>query len=186
VLLADNSSLWFFMAADLAGGTDRITGIATNRNWGFADLTLDRAVFNAATNPAPFRGTYTLLLPPATNSPLSPGGDGFASVKVDAKGGASISGLLADNTKLTLKAPVSKQGNLPFYVPLYTKGTGLLVSWVAFDTNLPATDLSGLLNWFKPTQPATKYYPHGFTNESMLIGSRYLPPTTNRVLNLTN
>jgi hypothetical protein len=31
-----------------------------------------------------------------------------------------------------------------------------------------------------------KYYGRGFTNDVTLVGSRYLPPTTNRVLNLTS
>jgi hypothetical protein len=57
---------------------------------------------------------------------------------------------------------------------------------VAFDTNQPTTDLMGLLNWFKQSQPLAKYYPGGFTNEVFLVGSSYRPPTTNRVVNFTN
>ncbi len=41
------------------------------------------------------------------------------------------------------------------------------------------------MNWFKRTQVA-KYYGSGFTNESMIIGSRFTPPnTTTPLLNLT-
>lgn len=48
--------------------------------------------------------------------------------------------------------------------------------------------MSGLVDWFKPGQPGVRYYPAGFTNQTTLIGSRYMPPAsaTNRVLALTN
>jgi hypothetical protein len=81
--------------------------------------------------------------------------------------------------------PVSKNGALPLYVPLY-HGAGAVVSWVTFNTNQATTDLTGLLNWIKRTQPTAKYYSGGFSNEVMAVGSRYIPPVNTRVLNLTN
>jgi cyclophilin family peptidyl-prolyl cis-trans isomerase len=194
LLLNQDQGLRFLMNVDLVGGTDQIRGVVTNRDFGFlsspswvADLTLDRAVFNAKLNPATlFAGPYTLIIPADTNSPPGPGpaGDGYAAVKVDTKGGVSVSGLLADNTKLSWKGPLSKQGVLPFYVPLY-KGAGCLVSWVTF-TNQTDSDCLGRLNWFKKTDARMRYYGRGFTNDVTLVGSRYVPPTTNRVLNLTS
>jgi hypothetical protein len=53
-------------------------------------------------------------------------------------------------------------------------------------TNETDSDFNGLFNWFKQTQTA-KYYPAGFTNEAVLVGSHFLPPTpTNLVLHITN
>jgi cyclophilin family peptidyl-prolyl cis-trans isomerase len=187
------NSLLLQMALDLTGGSDRLTGsvtnnqlvfIDTNRSWS-ATLIADRAVFNSKTNSAPQAGKYTWILPADTNSSAGPAGDGFGSAKVDANGLGSLTGTLADGTKAALKAPLSKNGWWPLYIPLY-KDKGALVSWVTFDTNQPTTDFSGSLDWFKQSQPKAKYYPGGFTNEVLLAGSLYAPPTTNRVLSLTN
>ena len=52
-------------------------------------------------------------------------------------------------------------------------------------TNETSTDVNGLFNWFKQSQ-VTKYYPGGFTNEATLIGSRFVPPTTNSILGVSN
>jgi len=38
------------------------------------------------------------------------------------------------------------------------------------------------LSWIKLSRPADKFYPNGFTNQTMLAGSAYVPPGTNRVL----
>jgi len=172
------------MQVDLTGSSDQITGSVTSQLWR-SELILDRAVFLAKTNPAPLAGNYTFLWGPDTNA--VPGAEGVSSgtLKVDAKGGVTMKASLADNTSLTLKTAVSKNGALPVYGSL-SKGLGTVVSWLMFDTNLPDTDVSGLLSWFKKTQPASKIYPGGFTNEVMVVGSRFTAPTTNRVLNLTN
>jgi len=66
-------------------------------------------------------------------------------------------------------------------VPLYG-GRGLLLGWLTF-TNRATDDLAGLVSWIKPTKPLTKYYPGGFTNESVALGCRY---DTNQVWGLTN
>ena len=96
-----------------------------------------------------------------------------------------MGGTLADGTKAVQRVPLSKTGLWPLYVPLY-RDKGSLVSWVGFDTTNSTTDFSGLLDWFKQSQPAAKYYPGGFTNETIIAGSRYTPPGTNRVINMTN
>src|SRR5262249_23576148 len=148
------------IALDLTGGSDRLTGsvtnnqlvfIDTNRSWS-ATLIADRAVFNSKTNGAPQAGKYSWILPADTNSSDGPAGDGFGSAKVDANGLGSLTGTLADGTKAALKAPLSKNGWWPLYIPLY-KDKGALVSWVTFDTNQPTTDFSGRVDWFKQSQP---------------------------------
>jgi len=193
VFRPQTNSLLLRLALDLTGGTDRLTGVVTNdqitaivTNGGWcAQLMADRAPFYARTNPAPLAGKYTLIIPTDTNSPTGPAGDGFAKVTVDLKGSVSLGGTLADGTKAVQRVPLSKDGHWPLYLPLY-RDKGALLSWVKFDTNLPTTDLSGLLDWFKQAQPTARYYPGGFTNEAILAGSRYTPPTTNRLLNVTN
>ncbi|HXJ72406.1 MAG TPA: hypothetical protein VNM37_06120, partial [Candidatus Dormibacteraeota bacterium] len=181
------------MAVDLFGGdhligsvtNNQISFIDTNASWS-AEIMADRAVFNAQTNPTSLAGNYTLIIPADTNSTAGPDGDGFATVAVTTAGAVSLTGTLADGTKAVQKVPVSKNGALPIYIPLY-KGAGALVSWLTFDTNQPTTDLSGLLDWFKQSQPTAKFYPGGLTNEVVAEGSRWVvPPAGTRVVNIPN
>jgi len=205
------------MNADLVGGTDKITGsfsnyftwslptgtnityttngteITTNfttvftsyTNAWFALLDADRSVFSTA-NPAPLSGKFTLVLPPDTNAPAGPGGEGYGTVSISSKGALTFSGALADGVKVAQKVPVSKDGQWPLYLSPY-KGRGMVLSEVAFDTNQVATDLSGLFNWFKQSDPKSKFYKDGITNEATLAGSRYVVPVgTNALLNTSN
>lgn len=172
---------------DLASGSDRMTGHVSNGNW-MAELWADRAKFHAVSNPATnFAGKYTFVIPSGTNAAASPGGDGFGTATVSAAGTVTMSGTLADDTRIAQTVPLSKNGQWPLYVALYA-GKGSLLSWVTF-TNSPADDFNGLLSWIKPVLvPPAKFYRAGFTNETTINGSRYTPPvgTTNRVLNFTN
>jgi cyclophilin family peptidyl-prolyl cis-trans isomerase len=183
------NALRVLMTLDLTNGTDQITGFVSeetpsNTVWS-VELMADRAVFGG-TNSAPLAGKYTLIVPADTNHANGPFGDGYGAVSVSAKAGVGFNGALADGTKVAQKTSLSKMGHWPLYIPLY-KGKGALVSWVGFDTNQPDTDFSGLLNWFKQSQPAAKYFPLGFTNESTIAGSRFTKPApTNWVLNLTS
>ena len=149
-----------------------------------AELVTDRAFYDGKLNSAPQAGKYTVIFPADTNSPAGPFGDGFGAVTVTTKGAVSLAGTLADGTKVTQKTALSKNSQWPLYAPLY-KGKGSLISWLTF-TNETDTDFNGLFNWFKQAQ-ATKYYSGGFTNEAMLAGSHYVPPTaTNLIINITN
>jgi hypothetical protein len=131
-------------------------------------------------------GRYTFVLP-GSLAPGTPEADGWGTLKVSAGGGGLGAGSLADGTRFSRKAPLSKNGAWPLYAPLY-RLKGSLIGWLQFDTNAPLDDLRGLVDWFKLTQPEVRYYPAGFTNQTTLIGSRYVAPTnsTNRVLALTD
>jgi hypothetical protein len=181
-----NSALGLDLTLDLGtNGLERIVGTVSDGFWS-ADLLANRSVFNAATKPAPWAGLYTIIIPGTNDPALGPGGDSYGTVRVDANGNVKLSGKLADNTTLTQKAPLSKNGEWPLYLSLYSK-KGSLFSWVQFDTNFPAAGLNGVLDWFKPT--VTKgIYAAGFTNQSSLIGSSYIPPATktNRVVTLAD
>jgi acid phosphatase len=176
------------LTLDLTNGTERVTGtvseVAAGSNVWTVPLVADRAVFNAKTNPAPQAGKYTMIFPIDTNAPSGPTGDGFGTVTVSAAGAVSFRGTLADGTKVTQKTGLSKDGNWPLFASLY-KGKGSLLSWVTF-TNETDSDFNGRFNWFKQTQTA-RYYPGGFTNEAVLIGSHFVAPTaTNEVLKITS
>src|SRR5262249_12679256 len=100
-------------------------------------------------------------------------------------GAVALTGTLADGSAIVQRAPLSKDGQWPFYVSLYG-GKGSILSWVTF-TN-PPSRVGGRLNWSKPALATSKYYPSGFNVESMFTGSVYVPPVgvTNRILSFSN
>jgi len=169
------------------GGSNEIEGTVSDAIAGWsATLEGDRATFTK-TNPCLQAGKYTLLLPGLPHDGFVPGGHSYGTVSIDSNGVASLKGYLSDKTSAAQKAPLSKNGEWPLYVPLYS-GKGSLLSWVAF-SDQPTNDFHGLLNWSKPMMPAsTKYYRAGFTtNESEVVGSRYKAPVgaTNKVLQMS-
>ena len=164
--------------------TNQLFGRVTDGIW-TAALTGDRAVFNSSTNPAPYAGKYTLVIPGWENDPSLPLGDGYATVQVNTSGQATFAGVLTDGTKFSQIVPLSKGGFCPLYASLYS-GKGSVMSWIAF-TNLPGSDINGTLNWIKPTN-SSALYRAGFNNTSEVIGSAYVQPavSTVHILNLTN
>jgi hypothetical protein len=171
-------------AVDLHG-LDQVTGTVSDGQW-LADLLGDRAIFNAATNPAPLAARYTLVVPGSDATNATPG-DGWGTLRVTTSGLGVLAGALADGTRLTRTTPVSKNGAWPLYVPLYQL-QGALLGWVQFDTNAPSDDLRGRVDWIKPALPTARFYPGGLTNQTTLSGSLYVVPVTvtNRVIDLTN
>jgi hypothetical protein len=167
-------------------GSDTLTGTVSDSMAGWsAELNGDRALFNARTNPCALAGKYTLLLPGLPHDAFVPGGHSYGTVSIDSNGVATLKAYLSDKTGAAQKVPLSKNGQWPLYVSLYS-GKGSLLSWVGF-TNRLTDDFHGLLNWSKPALPAAKYYPLGFTtNEQEVAGSRYAAPVgTNKILKLT-
>jgi len=171
---------------DFAGGrTNQVVGRVTDGSWE-APLLGDRSIFNSRTNPAPFAGSYTLIIPGQEDGDAGPEGNGFGTVKIDANGVATLAGTLADGTKVSQKVPLSEEGEWPLYVSLYS-GSGALLSWLTV-VDRPTDDITGLLSWIKPALSKTKQYPGGFTNESVAVGSVYVKPvpSTTPVINLTD
>ncbi len=175
-LVGNLTNFW----ARLAPGSS--SDIVTN-TW-FAELKADRVPAYSGTNRSRHAGKYTLLFPADTSSPLGPSGDGYGIVSVSPSGALTFAGALADGLKISQKTYVSDEGYWPLYLaPLKTNAA--LISWITF-TNDVATDFNGRFNWFSYSN-STTYYPQGFTNEAMLLGSRFLAPNaTNRMLALSN
>jgi len=154
-----------------------LAGRLIDTNW-FGELIAYRSVFNTRTNPAPYQGRYTLMLP-ASGLPGTPEGDGFASVTVSASGSVRLRGSLADGTSISQGASVSGEGFWPFYVPL-RGGRGSMMSWllfgtntVLFGTNSVQSDLAGDLRWIALPSTKARYYADGFTNSMEAVGSRF-------------
>ncbi|MGD0413338.1 MAG: hypothetical protein ABSC18_16730, partial [Verrucomicrobiota bacterium] len=138
-------------ATDVLNLTLQISDSATS---GQATGTVSNAEFSAsllayqkpawtAANPAPQAGSYTLVLPGNANAAASPGGDSYGTVTVDVLGNLTAIGTLADNVSFSQGVPLSTAGQWPLYI-----------------------------TWIKAAGPGT-YYPNGFTNSSVLLGSLY-------------
>jgi hypothetical protein len=155
----------------LGGQANQAFGSVANGSWS-AGVVASRAVFNSRTNPAPFAGNYTVILPGHQDDPSVPAGDGYGSVRVSSSGIVSLAGNLADGTRFTRSAPISQQGEFPVYAALYSGG-GSVLSWLTF-TNTITNDINGWLNWIKPAVSTSKYYPTGFTTNCLAVGSAYL------------
>ncbi|MCX6916881.1 MAG: hypothetical protein NT167_28225, partial [Verrucomicrobia bacterium] len=126
-----------------------------------------------------FAGDYTLVIPGYDGSSSLPAGDSFGTLKVNSVGQVNFIGTLADGTKVSQSASLSRSGYWPLHIPL-SSGNGILMSWLTFSS--PTNDLTGSLTWIKPANSRSKYYPAGFTCQSDVLGSKYLH--TNPVLNL--
>jgi hypothetical protein len=125
------------------------------------------------------------VIAPALDPAAGPGGYGFGAVSVDPVGNVSFSGVLGDGTKVTQKTFVSKTGQWPLYLSLYS-GQGALFGWLSF-TNAAAGDLNGLVNWSKPALAKAKICPEAFAMEGVQVaGSAYSYTAGTPVLNLAN
>jgi hypothetical protein len=171
--LSPSNSLTLSLRFGTASQADKVSGTLTDGNWVSA-LSGDRAVFDSRTRPAPYVGAYTLILPGTDGDPSLPAGDGYGTVRVTTSGLASFTGTLADGTAVSQSGTISKDGFWPFYVPVYA-GQGALISWLAF-TNLPGSDINGLLSWIKPAASNSQYYSAGFRQECDAVGSTYIQP----------
>jgi hypothetical protein len=182
ILRSKNTPLGLNLQIGGTNQSDQVVGEVTNELW-TATLLGDRATFNIRTNPAPFEGKYTLLVPGQGGDVSAPAGNGFGTVYVGPAGTAHFAGRLADGTVVSQGAQVSKNGLWPLYVPLYL-GNGSILSWLAF-TNQAGSDFKGALSWIRSSNPKAHYYPGGFTNDFNTVGSAYLPPVRTNILNLT-
>jgi hypothetical protein len=172
---AQTNELTLDLALDLTSGTDQITGTIGDGSWN-ASLLANRAVFQTASQPCPFAGKYTMSIVGDPTATLSPAGDGFSTFTVDSMGRVRLAGELADGTKVTQSATLSRNGDWPLYLSLYG-GKGSVLSWITLRDGL-ADNLQGLVSWTKPPMPLARLYPAGFTNASFAFGSRYLPRIT--------
>jgi hypothetical protein len=153
------------------GSTGQVAGNLSDGTW-TAQVYGEQAAYNSKTNPAPYAGTYTLEIPGEDSSGSFTLGNGFGSVSVDGNGNVKFAGSLADGSKVSQSAPLSKDGTWPFFAPLY-KGQGLVMGWISF-TNRSSDDLHGPLNWIKMANAASRYYPGGLSVESDTVGSAFV------------
>ena len=132
-----------------------------------------RQVYDGRTSFTPLAGRYTFVMPMATNSPASPGGDAFGEIVVDGAGNVKFSGELPDGTLVRHEAVMGRNGLWPLHVPL-AGGRGMLLGWITVSKD-PGLDAFGEVIWHKPLSPQDRYYPNGFSTRRHLFGNLYTP-----------
>jgi hypothetical protein len=178
---------------DLNGGSDSVTGSVSSLEWN-APLLGDRVI--VSTN---FAGKYTLLLPGCTNVG-EPAGFGYATASAT-NSTFTVAGALADGTALKQTVAVSKRGDWPVFIPLYsgpllytnasppitlTVYRGALIGW-AHVTNTCSPTVCGSLVWVKNPCTNGNIFTNGFEVNSEATGARYVAPAAGgRAVNLTN
>ena len=117
------------------------------------------------------------MIPGVSNDDSLPAGDGYGTVRVAPSGRVMFAGVLADGTKVTQSAPISKDGEWPLYAGLY-KGSGSVLAWMDFASHTNS-DINGTLNWIKLPTAGGQYYGAGFTHQYDAVGSTYAKPAGN-------
>jgi nitrogen fixation protein FixH len=155
-------------------GSETVAGTVADTNW-IASLSGDKATFHSRTNPAPWVGKYTAILPGQDADPLLPFGHSYGTLKIASSGTAILAGKLADGTPYTKTVRMSKNGALPLYLSLYY-GAGSILSWTGMEDR-DTDDLHGDAQWTKPAITTALAYPAGFSFMSTIIGAKYATPT---------
>ncbi|MES2595597.1 MAG: Calx-beta domain-containing protein [Verrucomicrobiota bacterium] len=127
------------------------------------------------------QGYYTLALPAAAQNPSIPASDfpqgsGFATVTLLKSGTFTLSGALAEGTKITASGYLAAGDDGQIFVALPTPGgrttNGSLLGTLRFDESQPDTDVdSADMTWFRPVaetkvtvvQPYRSGWPGGIT-----------------------
>ena len=166
------------LALDLAGGTDRLTGLIADAAASAGQATTgainaDRATFQKNTNPAPDAGYYTVALRPATAT--LPAGNGFGSLTVGRNGSVRFAGQLGDGRAVSAGSKVSKNHTWPVAAVPYDNG-GALNGWVAFRAVPQTSDADGSLHWLRPRKPGAGMFAAGFEGDVDFIAARYARP----------
>jgi hypothetical protein len=104
--------------------------------------------------------------------PWESGGDGYGTGILTKAGLLTITGTLADGVAFSASAPVSKEGQWPFYA-FAPAGKDTVVGWVSVDDGLTGTNIT----WSKASGKGL--YGAGLTNTLSLVGSPWRAPGKN-------
>lgn len=161
--------------ADLTGGSGLIAGTLSD---GGDTFTLSQYTFNAKTNAAPQAGRYTLVLAPdpSMTGTSVPQGNGYAAIVVNAGGGATVAGRLADGTPYSATGHVANDGTLALYFIPSGAPAGSSVSGQLTFRSTSVSDVDGTFSWTRMPKIGDLFYPAGFAAQLPSVGSRYAAP----------
>ncbi len=165
------------LQADLSGGPGQVTGALSGGTDAFA-FTACQSSYAPGGNAAPQAGYYTLVLEsdPAIAGTSAPQGSGYATITVDAAGGAIVTGRLADGTAYSTTGRVADDGTLALYFVPSSAPAGSSVSGVITFRSTDVSDLDGTLAWTRGPRLDAPVYPAGFAAQLPCAGSRYVRP----------
>lgn len=149
--------------------------------WGWMEQNPDleiagtQVTYKSGRNPAPQKGSYTLIIPGAEGS-HEPGGAGYGSIKVEADGTLNLDGRLADGTQISQRTKIVAGGGWALMVPMFQSHGSLLGNLGLGNT--AGEGPSGAVFWTKPADHSSKPYPDGWTNWANTVGSPYLRPAS--------
>jgi hypothetical protein len=162
--------------------TETISGSVTNTTAGWDAQLLSFLNVNAGGFPAARAGEYLVAVPGNANAAAGPSGDAALSVVIGVNGVVSISGYLADDTRIAQTTHISRNGSVPFYVGLGANGSAS--GWLTFlSSGLNRLQNDSEVVFIRSSGSA--YYPSGFTNATVAIGSPYNDAATD-LLNLSS
>ncbi len=150
--------------------TETISGSVSNTTAGWNAQLLSFLNVNAGGFPAALAGEYLVAVPGNANAAAGPSGDATLSVIVANNGVVTISGYLADDTQVRQTTHISRNGSVPFYVGV--GATGSASGWLTFLAS-GANQLQSDSEVVFIRGSGSTYYPAGFTNATVAIGSLY-------------
>jgi hypothetical protein len=153
-----------------ANWTETISGSVSNTTAGWSVQLLSYLNVNAGGFPAALAGEYLVAIPGNASASVGAPGDGTLAVTIANNGVTTLSGYLADDTFVSQTTHLSRSGNVPFYAAVGT--TGSASGWLTFK----AGGTSQLQNDSEVVYirgAGGSYYPAGFTNATVAIGSIY-------------
>jgi hypothetical protein len=135
-------------------------------------------------NEVPAGGKFTAIFAGTGDSANTnlPTGDGFATMVLNPSGRLRLVGSLPGTSALSENTFLCDDGTFPVFESLYDD-QGMIQGWVGLTNNTRA-DLAGEVVWVKPGFAGRAFYPAGFTNDVVVMGSRYVQ--TKPILNWTN
>ncbi len=124
-----------------------------------------------AAAPCPYRGAYTLLLPPDSGDAAAPRGVGFGRAVVSNTGTVEFIGNLPDGTVFSHGARISADGEWPLLGWLY-RGSGALLGWMRFADDGRVSSTSPA-RWEKPALARGAVHREAFVTAIAASGARY-------------
>ena len=155
------------------GSDQPISGTLTGGNETVL-INIPRLAFKTS-NPPPFSGDFTVILPVDAPTSTTPQGMGYGVLKVSSGGNASFVGKLGDGDSFSSRVFVQPDGSVPVFAPLY-KNTGSVSGVLNFSAADEPARVGGTLDWYKPRIRGDRSYPAGFRLTLKPDGRRYVAP----------
>jgi hypothetical protein len=170
-LTLSNTPCILNLTLDTSGAwTETIAGSVTNTTANWSAQLLSFLNVNAGGFPAPLAGVYMVASPGNASAAAGPPGASTISVTISNNGGVYLSGYLADDTFVSQRTHISRNGAVPFYAGI--GATGSASGWLTFKSG-GASQLQSDSEVVFIRGAGGSYYPSGFTNATVALGSLY-------------